>query len=306
MLAADLSPWEGKNVRLRFSFDTLHNLDNQYEGVYIDDVQVVPRCVGGCCQTDDDCAQLAVPNGCSEARCIDLAGGAGPVCAVVPTMPGAACEPCDVDVQCADENPCTTDTCGASGVCEHAVFCCFEESTFTASFEDGIEPLTTGDSNPDDGVFWKVVGGDSVLGIKSVWIANEASGNYASDEPVDVSLTTPTFFLPELSPLDGGLGLSFWLRLSTEWDGQLYMNPAGIDRLTVHVVQGPISTMVWSSDEIGGSTDATWTPVELSLDPWSGAPIQVRFVFRTVDTASNDYEGPVLDAIKAGRVCPLE
>jgi hypothetical protein len=306
LLGADLSPWAGKNVRLRFHFDTLQNLDNLHEGVYIDDVQVVPRCVGGCCADDADCADLPLADGCSEARCVDLAGGAGTVCAAVPTTPGELCEPCSLDVQCADENPCTTDTCGTGGVCAHDVFCCFEESVFLTSFEQELGGFSVGDSNPTDGVAWKLTGENSVLGFQSAWIADEATGTYASPGPIDVSLTTPSFFMPALSEVGGGLGLAFWLNLSTEWDGQTYANPAGIDRMAIYVVQGPVSTEVWTSDEVDGSTEGSWVPVEVPMEDWAEAPVQIRFVFRSVDEVANDHIGPMIDAIKVGRVCPLE
>ena len=306
MLGADLSPWTGLNVRLQFHFDTLQNLDNLHEGVYVDDIQVVPRCVGGCCSSDIDCGGLPLTDGCSQAKCIDLEGGAGTVCAEVPTKPGEACQPCGLDAECADGNPCTTDTCSDEGICEHAVFCCFEENAFATSFEEPIDDFYLGDSNPEDTVGWKVTNQSAALGFSSAWIADETSGTYESDAPIDVSLTTPSFTLPASSEVGGALGLAFWLNLSTEWDGQQYSNPAGIDRLSVSVVQGPVSTEVWSSDALGGSTNGSWEPIEIDLEPWSQAPIQVRFAFKTADSVNNAFMGPIIDALKVGRICPLD
>lgn len=306
MLGADLSPWTGLNVRLRFHFDTLQNLDNLHEGVYVDDIQVVPRCVGGCCGSDVDCAGLPLEDGCSQAKCIDLEGGAGTVCAAVPTHPGEACQACNGDGECADGNPCTTDTCSGQGICEHTVFCCFEESVFSSSFEESLESFYLGDSSGADAVGWKQTNGEAALGFSSAWIADPATATYASSAPIDVSLTTPTMVLPPTSDVGGTLGMAFWLNLSTEWDGQLYANPAGIDRLSVSIVQGPVSTEVWSSDAIGGSTEGLWEPVEIDLEDWAATPIQVRFAFKTTDNVNNGYQGPIIDAVKVGRICPLD
>ncbi len=306
MLGADLSPWTGLNVRLQFHFDTLQNLDNLHEGVYIDDIQVVPRCVGGCCTSDVECQGLALEDGCSQAKCIELDGGAGNVCAAVPTKPGELCQSCSDDGECSDGNPCTADSCSEAGTCEHAVFCCFEENAFATSFEESLTDFYVGDSNPDDGVGWKLTGQSAALGFSSAWIADEATSTYESGETVDVSLTTPTFNLPASSEVAGTLGLAFWLNLSTEWDGQQYSNPAGIDRLSVSVVQGPVATEVWSSDAVGGSTDGTWQPIEIELAQWAEAPIQIRFSFKSGDAVNNAFVGPIIDAIKVGRICPLE
>ena len=267
---------------------------------------MVPRCVGGCCSSDIECAGLPIEDGCSQARCVELEGGAGTVCAAVPTKPGELCEPCGTDEACADGNPCTTDVCSEQGICEHAVFCCFEESAFASSFEDPISDFTIGDSNPADGVGWKVTTQSAAVGLSSAWIADEATSSYESDSAIDVSLTTPTLTLPASSDLGGVLGLAFWLNLSTEWDGQQYLNPAGVDRLSVSVVQGPTSTEVWSSDEIGGSTEGTWQPVEVNLEAWAEAPVQLRFSFKSADAINNAYVGPLIDALKVGRICPLE
>ena len=49
LLAADLSPWAGQPILLRFTFDTLDGTDNHHEGVYVDELAIVPRCLGGCC-----------------------------------------------------------------------------------------------------------------------------------------------------------------------------------------------------------------------------------------------------------------
>jgi hypothetical protein len=38
--AVDLSPFGGQQVIIRFSFDTLDDVDNGYEGWYVDEVRI--------------------------------------------------------------------------------------------------------------------------------------------------------------------------------------------------------------------------------------------------------------------------
>jgi hypothetical protein len=46
--------------------------------------------------------------------------------------------------------------------------------------------------------------------------------------------------------------------------------------------------------------------VEIELEAWAQAPIQIRFVFKTTDGVNNGFMGPLLDALKVGRICPID
>lgn len=51
----------------------------------------------------------------------------------------------------------------------------------------------------------------------------------------------------------------------------------------------------WSSDVISGSTEGTWMPIVVSLDPWKGKMVQVCLSFDTGDGEVNDKLGPIVD-----------
>ena len=303
LLAVDLSAWTSMTVALHFTFDTLTDADNHHEGVYVDDIQIVPRCTGGCCAEDEDCASLQAEDGCQVARCITLEASAGTVCALVPTFPGQACEACQSNGDCVDANPCTTDVCTPGGVCDHSAFCCFEYAAAEVDFDQGLGGWYILDNDLTDGVGWKsstpaLPGGNGIA-----WIVDPETSTYDTSATVDVTLRSPVLTLPTAGEEGAWIGVSFWLKLSTEWDGQLYDNPAGIDRLSISVDKDGLEE-IWSSDEIGGTTDGAWIPVTVPLDAWAGETMQLRIRFDTVDGYANQYLGPLLDDLRIGRLCP--
>ncbi|MGM0574456.1 MAG: hypothetical protein ACQEXJ_01805 [Myxococcota bacterium] len=304
LLSADLSPWAGESARLRFTFDTLDGEDNHHEGVYLDDVSVVPRCEGGCCTEDDECADLAAGDPCAEPRCVSLSDGAGSVCAAVPRDPGRPCEACTDDGDCDDDNPCTTDTCGEEGRCEHVAFCCFQEAVLADGFEDGLSAWFVADDQPGDGITWQTTETLAVEGSASAWLGDPDTGTYGDAGAVRVRMTSPHVALPQPGGPEAVVGLSFWLRLSTEWDDQVYDNPAGIDRLSLRILAGGEEVEVWSSDDVGGSTGGLWVPVEVDLGDFAGESVQLRWTFDTVDDNANDFAGPYLDDLVVGTLCP--
>ncbi|MEC9071406.1 MAG: hypothetical protein VX938_03465, partial [Myxococcota bacterium] len=306
LLAADLSPWSGNTGRLHLHFRSIDDQNNHHEGVYVDDIQVVPRCAGGCCDTDADCGDLEVENGCEEARCVPLDKGAGNVCAVLPRTPGEECTPCGLDATCADDNPCTEDVCTAEGICSNEIFCCFESLVLEQGFESGLVGWYLIDYQLFDDVFFHPTLTDTVEGTHAATIWPGSEPTYDTGAAVDVGLLTSTLTLPESTDLGSTLGVSFWLKLSTEWDGQIYDNPAGIDRLNLEVMATSGTTEIWSSDEVEGSTDGLWVPVVASLDAWAGESVQLRFNFRTVDGEANDFAGPMIDAVEIGQICPTD
>ncbi len=311
LLSADLSPWAGQSILLRFTFDTLDGTDNHHEGVYVDELVIVPRCLGGCCETDADCVDQLEVGACDVARCVALTDSAGSVCAALPAEAGVACTACGGDADCADDNPCTADTCSANGTCEHVGFCCFEAIVLQDGFEAGLEGWFVDDEDPTDPVTWQTVTSSAIQGAASAWLGDPATGTYAAPdadgdgegEVVLASLTTSGVTLPPLLDDDGAVAASFWLRLETEWDGTFYDNPLGIDRLSVQVVTGLDLTEVFSSDDIGGTTGGLWQKVTLDLGPWAGQGVQLRFTFDTLDGNANAFPGLYIDDVRLGRFC---
>jgi hypothetical protein len=69
---ADVSVFKGRQVRLRLDFDTIDELENQREGLYLDDLALGRRCPA--CLEAGDCAQLGP---CPVCVPLFQAGGAG-------------------------------------------------------------------------------------------------------------------------------------------------------------------------------------------------------------------------------------
>jgi hypothetical protein len=110
--------------------------------------------------------------------------------------------------------------------------------------------------------------------------------------------------LPELSADKPDVTVSFSIRMGTEWNDALYVNPGGLDRLSFAVVVSGDLNELWSSDEIEGSTGGQWERIELSLGPYAGQNVSLRFEFDSVDSVSNDFLGVQLDDIAVGQLCP--
>jgi hypothetical protein len=303
LMGFDLSPWAGTSPQVEFLFDTLDGQDNHHEGVYLDELEIVSRCHGGCCSTDADCFGLAPDSPCDEPRCIFLNDDSGGVCATIYSQPGNVCEACDEDIHCVDEDPCTEDTCNLNGLCTHESFCCVDSLPLNEGFEIGLGEFFVQDGQLSDGVHWKMNPFDHFDGSLSAWIASASTHTYETNAPVSTSMISAAFVLPEFSESDAELLLTFWLKLSTEWDGQVYDNPAGIDRFTVEVIAASLVHEVWSSDDVQGSTQGLWVPIQVDLSTWSEQSIHLKFMFDSIDEVNNDFTGPVIDEVIVGRFC---
>ena len=97
----DLSAWAGRVVTLTFTFDTFDDQANDGAGAWIDDLTLSAIHDLGCCAGPGDCGGGP---GCLAEHC-----DAGYRCLVPPA--GEACD---------DSDPCTADSCAASGDCAHA------------------------------------------------------------------------------------------------------------------------------------------------------------------------------------------
>ena len=78
-----MSELAGQRVRLRLMFDTLDQLNNDYEGLYVDDLEVRGACpLMTPCASDAACddADPCTADACSDAGCVhgDLCGGSDP------------------------------------------------------------------------------------------------------------------------------------------------------------------------------------------------------------------------------------
>lgn len=297
----DLAPWRGQPVRLRFEFDTLDGQNNLHEGVWLDELVIAPSCTrGGCCETDADCQ---VATACGSARCLATAQGSGRICVEVPQAPGELCSTCLADIQCDDLDPCTTDRCVGAGLapgrCEHQAFCCLERDLLAATFDTALHPLAP-DGPTTSEVRWHVQGGLATFGDPSTGTYEGTSGRARG------TLIGPPVALPERLNDRQGLGLQLTLSLSTEWDLSppgVFDNPAGLDRLSIELLDGALVTPLWTSDTIEGTTRGESIRLSLDLTPWRGRSVSLRFTFDSGDGASNAFFGPRLDDLRIRVLC---
>jgi hypothetical protein len=223
----------------------------------------------------------------------------------VARSPGAPCTPCGAAGACDDGNPCTADACQADGTCGHDAFCCFEAATWAAGFEAGLGGWFLEDTDATDGVTWQVAAGPAGGDGQAAWLGDPATGTYAGTGPVRVGLRSPSVTVPPPVAAGGAPGVGFALHLTTEWTEQpTYDNPGGLDRLSLEVVSAGSGVEIWSSDELEGSSDGAWVPVEVDLTAWSGKLVQLRFLFDSGDDGANGYAGPFLDDVRVGTFCP--
>jgi hypothetical protein len=110
-----LDGWQGQEVALRFSFDTVDGSANEREGVYVDDLRFHVACPLTPCATNDDCEASGA---CALSSCVDG------LCAEETVL---GC--CGAEADCNDFNPCTSDLC-QGGTCANTTIegCCFSSS----------------------------------------------------------------------------------------------------------------------------------------------------------------------------------
>jgi hypothetical protein len=312
-VAADLSPFAGKKVKLRWRFATGTGAKNGFEGVWLDDIVIETVCPAAACSTASGCS--ADSNACTLDTCSpyansDTASGA--------CLYGVAPDCCLSSADCSDNNACTTDTCTA-GTCGNVPdasqpACCTPAGLVADSFESGGLTGWTAVGLNSVGVRWRALSGAGRPTVPAgppsgaMAFANESGTSYA-DEGLDVDVGAKGSICTKPTKLAEGTVYNlarFWLKLDTEWSGVLpsaYVNPpieglAKFDELKVEVFQGGLFATVWSSDVFAGSTltgPDPWKEVVVDLSYWAGKTVQVCLTFDAGDKQQNDYAGPAID-----------
>lgn len=295
----DVSFWQGQAIRLRFTFDSMDGFNNDYAGVFIDNLSILEVCEEPSCTLDDQCDDGL---GCTNDVCLAgfcLSSKDDPTC-------------CESDSECNDANPCTNDNCVESIGCVNEPVadpnCCFETSNLFADFE-GSDFGWTFDSISENVVWSFLSGGSASEGSGFLYFGDPSTGTYEAFEGT-LSLGTALSPAFKIQP-NGGSALSFDLFMETEWDN--FPIPCdtncqallGVnDVLTVRVRdQFFVDTEVWNSAYINNSTKGEYITVELNLSQWAGEDIQVMFEFKTTDPLFNDYAGVRIDNLGTYVLC---
>ncbi len=332
-LSATLDDFKGRSVALRLSFDTLGKDDNFYEGVYVDDLQVFSICNDPktCTPGDSTCVSDGDP--CTDDACQAFTNKNN--------TKGWCAHPADpacVKPECTDSNlaACTTtDPLCHPVACENYKCttttkpdCCTTNTPtgFPINFDDGgLDGFTTWTQGGVQTVKWQISDHRAASGGYSLYYGNLATLTYDTPGTRNYGVATSPVVSLDLPAGASNLYafLSFKLLLSTEFNDVLasqYDNPAGRDLFQVFVVQNlgktsETSTLVWSSDNVHGSTidpanpaaGPQFVPVGIDLSDYKSKKVWLRFSFDTSDEINNGYEGVYIDDLAIQTTtCPPE
>ena len=331
LVVVDLDGLEGQTVRLRITFDSVDDNNNDYEGLWIDDLTVVANCpiladcnIDADCDDGDSCTQnLCSPDGCvHETVCSELGITGGPCsgpeaaadCCVtdldcddgdgttLDVCEGATCahavnpEACAADADCDDGEACTDDRC-AQGVCEFtgriAEGCCTPDSGVLGDFDSGKHAGIYVTDNLETGIFWGVDKTRASTGEFSLYCGDPVPQSYAIGTRVKSSATTKILEIPK----GGTTTVTFDVFKATR-------THRDYDVLQLFALRKGALYPLWSSKSLpNGTTDGAWARVEVPLETYAGQQVQLRFVFDSVDAPDGSPEGTYLDGIRIDTVC---
>ncbi|MSP90585.1 MAG: hypothetical protein EXR79_02080 [Myxococcales bacterium] len=138
------------------------------------------------------------------------------------------------------------------------------------------------------GIGWGFSDKKSKSGGKSLWFGDPKTGNYAIGKAVGGTATLPETKVPQFSGTQPKV--AFWLWLDTEeFDGH--------DVLTLGVLEGGATKVLWTSDAIKGTTGGAWQRIEAELVGYGGKTVALQFGFDSKDEVANTFSGPFLDDV---------
>ena len=262
--------------------------------------------VPGCCTVDGQCedGQALTFNLCIDNVCRTSLTASPAVCASVEECKdntdctveecvsglcfvtvddGAGC--CFSDEECDDFDPCTADSCSALA-CKHEPV---QETvahviwSFDTSELDGFEVETDGSN-----IFWQASVKGFISAPYSLYFGDPAGPTINNGKHVSGTALSPAATLPTAGPAT----LKAWTFVDVE---PLY----SMDLLTLSAVYSDKVQVIWSKEDINGSTAGAWKEVEVPLPPaLLGQSVRFLFSFDSVDNKNNDYQGVYFDDVR--------
>lgn len=238
------------------------------------------------CDVDGDCGAPCGDGRCVAGRCRFSAPTAG---CVVPLDPASAPDRAE---------------CVAAGAASPALACLRCAPQIAAEgytgllaardFDDGQLGLTV-EKLADTPATWAVSARRAASGGLSLHFGQPGQGSYGVGARAAARATTPPIAVPE----GARPTLAFEVWLDTE-------ETPGFDLLTVLAV-GPDAdvepAVLWTSDELAGSTHGEFLPVTLELGEAAADGMRIRFEFDTFDAIINDFEGAYVDTLRVTSGC---
>lgn len=259
--------------------------------------------IGNCCEDDPSCDD---GNLCTTDICNDFDGCAyeanslpcddSDACTEFDTCADGVCGGAPVD--CDDGTGCTSSACIAD-TCVYEFLnlpgCC---DKFEAEHDFGI-PLTdsgfsvTGTSTK---VKWQTSPAKYTSGPSALYYGNPAQQSYETAGAKNSgTVTTPPVWLPNAIVTSA----QFLLYMDVE-QGSTY------DVLTMQVVVGTgdnqVVTDVWKKPS--NFVMQKFHPISVDLGAWAGKTVRLRYIFDTIDSASNNREGVYIDDLRLYVNCP--
>jgi hypothetical protein len=331
---ADLTPFIGQKVKLRFRFDSGVSLPSKNEGggVWIDEVVVQTVC-DRVCLSSADCGQApACHSSVCRAGACDLEVRKG-------------CCSSDFNTDCNDGDACTLDTCTLGTQSCTNVFagnpeCCHAYDNLLTLAFDSLDllggaktPETCGNTECDGAetcdncaldcgecpVRWQLADTRRVSGLTSLYFGSLETGNYADgDKIVNDEVHTPAVTLPNYGiPV---VDFKLWLDTEHTETFELFVEPVDKDLLSVLVQKKDPNNNLWGTP-LTVWTSNSWDFKGSTYDAGTGAPIwrqvsvgmkdlnlngaTVRFVLRfdSVDGTYNAAEGAYVDDFQVRTLC---
>jgi hypothetical protein len=286
----DMTRFAGRTVRLRFRFDPVDAVMNDYEGVYIDDLNLShDPCVLRDCKGIYDCS---IDGFCRTGSC------SSELCATFDT---GAVGCCLQTADCDDENQCTIDGC-IGGRCfnvpKDGDGCCLARTlaAFTFDVRTDLDGFEIEDLSPPP-----AGGAPAVFALsdlrshspeRSMRFGN-VTGYYNGGISRGMA-TSPSIAIPS----SGRILLNMALLLDVESDPTR-------DLFRVDVMDGEVPTVVLDKTSVPAGDYGSWYEVsDIDLSVFAGRVVRLRFVFDSVDDAGNDGLGMFVDDVSVRKLCP--
>jgi Ca2+-binding RTX toxin-like protein len=327
--AFDLSAFAGQTILLRFNFDTIDSVANTFEGWYVDDVQlstpgtwndyysfsvgandtvsvalkqltggganvfvengsgtVLAGGVAGATNYDRGISNLALST--PGTYYVRVSGGAAATYSLVVTRDAAFDTEANntaATAQSLDGNQ------GAVGYVQGG-------SSTGFDFESGQQGFTVNNNILGTGAaagLWHLSSrrgtqtGHSP--VTSFYYGSETTGTYDTGARNSGSITSPVISLGTGSPT-----FNFNYVLLTEGNG-------GFDVASVQVSNNNFvtsTTVLTSTSSTSLPLSSTWRAATASLAAFAGQNVQIRFLFDTIDSIANAFEGWYVDDVQVG------
>ena len=289
-LTADLTPYIGQNIRVRFVFDSVDSISNAFLGWYVDDVRVLANI------PSSDCNLNGIPDEC-EADC--NGNGVADECDIT-SGTSQDCNENGVPDEC-DITSGTSDDCNLNGIPDECEPDCNENGVadecdliqpgpvqlFGEDFESGLAQWSaTG--------LWKLEADNDCVPAATLTTPTQAA--YNSGSP-DCNYDTG-------SATSGSLTMVSDIAVPANllWANLKWFNYAAVENLAPYdqwVVE--ISTdsgANWAVLHDGASASSPWQELTVDMLPYAGQSIRLRFLFDSVDRGFNLTAGWLIDDIR--------